>query len=66
MSMLNKIADKGWIGVALIVALVLFLIVLLPFMTIWALNTLFGLSIAYTFTTWLATAWIGLMIGARR
>ena len=64
--MLNKIADKGWIAVALVVVLVLFLIVAGPLMTIWALNTLFGLSIGYTFTTWLATAWIGLIFGARR
>ena len=28
---------------------------LLPLLTIWALNTLFSLSIAYTFSTWLAT-----------
>jgi hypothetical protein len=31
------------------------LIILGPLATIWALNTLFLLSIAYTFETWLAT-----------
>lgn len=53
-------------GIALGVVLIVFLIIAGPFMTIWALNTLFGLSIAYTFTTWLATVWFGLIFGARR
>jgi hypothetical protein len=35
--------------------LVVFVIVGTPIAIIWALNTLFGLSIAYTFYTWLAT-----------
>lgn len=41
--------------------LILFLIgviIFAPFATIWSLNTLFGLGIAYTFWTWLATVWI--------
>lgn len=48
-----------------IAVFVLFLIVLVligPLISIWALNTLFGLGIAYTFWTWLAMAWIGLVI----
>lgn len=42
--------------------LVLALIALLlagPLLTIWSLNTLFGLGIPYTLMTWLATAWLG-------
>lgn len=35
--------------------LIVVLIIVGPFLTIWALNTLFGLGIAYTFWTWLAT-----------
>lgn len=43
---------------AVIGALLILLVVLLwPLATIWALNTLFGLTIGYTFWNWLAT-WI--------
>lgn len=51
-----------------IVALVLLIIVLVvtgPLITIWSLNTLFGLGIAYTFWTWLAMAWIGAVLSAK-
>ena len=33
---------------------ILVLVLIGPFLTIWALNTLFSLSIAYTIKTWLA------------
>jgi hypothetical protein len=33
-----------------------------PFCGIWALNTLFGLGIAYTFKTWLAALILGAII----
>lgn len=45
-------------GVLGIVAFVLLMIVFGPFVSIWSLNTLFGLGIAYTFKTWLAAIWI--------
>jgi hypothetical protein len=51
-----------------IVGLVLLLVVLLaigPLLTIWALNTLFGLGIAYTFWTWLAVIFLGMFLNAR-
>ena len=51
-----------------IAVFVLFLIVLVligPLISIWALNTVFGLGIAYTFWTWLAMAWIGLVINGK-
>lgn len=38
----------------LVVAL-LALIFAVPFINIWAINTLFGLGIAYTWQTWLAS-----------
>lgn len=42
------------------IALVLFLIIVGPIVTIWALNTLFpALVIPYTFETWLAIIVIG-------
>jgi hypothetical protein len=39
---------------------VILMIVFGPLATIWSLNTLFGLGIAYTFWTWLAMAWLSL------
>jgi hypothetical protein len=38
----------------IIALLIVALIILVPFAVIWALNTLFALSIAYTFWTWLS------------
>ena len=48
--------------VAIIGALVFLLgmLIISPFLTIGALNTLFGLSIAYTFWTWLSVGWLNL------
>ena len=37
-----------------VVALVFIILVFFPFAVIWALNTLFGLGIAYGFYEWLA------------
>ena len=39
------------IGIAIIIAIALFM----PLLYIWSLNTLFGLSIAYSLETWSAT-----------
>jgi hypothetical protein len=44
-----------------LIVLAVLLIVFGPLITIWSLNTLFGLGIAYTFWTWLATAWLSLV-----
>lgn len=38
----------------IVILLIILLVVLMPLAVIWALNTLFALSIAYTFWTWLA------------
>jgi 4-hydroxybenzoate polyprenyltransferase len=44
----------------LLVLLIIALIVVGPFITIWALNTLFpALAIEYTFQTWLAAVILG-------
>lgn len=40
---------------ALIVLILVVALILYPFALIWAINTLFGLSIAFTFQTWLAS-----------
>lgn len=43
----------SWNDVAIIAVLVI-LVIIAPLCTIWAINTLFGLGIAYTGKTWLA------------
>lgn len=45
-------------GIFGLLAFIVLMIVFGPFVTMWSLNTLFGLGIAYTFKTWLATCWI--------
>jgi len=53
---------KG-IGILVVIALVAVLIVFGPFITIWAMNTLFpALAIPYTFETWCAMVLISLYI----
>ena len=48
------------IKIVLLIALVVFLIVVGPLLTIWALNTLFPvLAIPYTIWTWLAVIFLG-------
>lgn len=43
--------------------LALLLIVFSPLVSIWALNTLFGLGIQYSLATWAAAAWCSLLLG---
>jgi hypothetical protein len=45
--------------------LVAVLIVFVPLVVIWALNTLFALSIAYTFWTWLSVVILTSVIQSR-
>ena len=48
------------VKIVLAVAFILFLVVIGPFLTIWAVNTLFpALAIGYTFDTWLAVVLLG-------
>lgn len=48
----------------LMTILFLFLIIVQPLITIWALNTIFTrLAIPYTFSTWLATVWLTAIVG---
>lgn len=49
----------GWITIIL---LLIFLVAVSPFITIWALNLLFHTGIEMTFWTWLATAYLSTMI----
>ena len=45
----------------LLVLLIAVLVVAAPLISIWALNTLFSLSIPYTFWTWLAMVWVNIV-----
>lgn len=48
--------------VTLAILFILALLVFGPLATIWSLNTLFGLEIAYSFRTWIAVAWLMVVI----
>ena len=48
---------------ALIFILIVAFILAVPLMTIWSLNTLFTLGIAYTVNNWIAAWWLGLVVG---
>lgn len=49
-----------FIGVVFIVLIAIAIIGLGPILTIASLNTLFGLNIAYTFSTWLSVVWMNM------
>ena len=46
----------------LIVLAIIVILVAVPFMTIWSLNTLFALGIAYTLHNWIAAWWLGMLV----
>ena len=50
----------------LIILLALLLIVFGPFLMIWSINTLFGLTIPFTLKTWLAALILGGSFSARK
>ena len=54
------------LGIISVVILVVALVIIGPLAVIWALNTLFGLGIAYTFWTWLAVLVLSATIGGNR
>ena len=51
------------IGISLLILFVIGLIVLIPFGLIWSVNTLFNLSILYTFKNWLASMVLIILLG---
>lgn len=53
----------GGLGVVGVAITLILLVVLWPLVVVWALNTLFGFTIAYTFWNWLAAL---VLIGAAR
>lgn len=54
-----KFLDNNTLKVILLVLLIALAIGVGPLITIWSLNTLFTLNIAYNFWTWLATICLG-------
>jgi hypothetical protein len=66
-----KITPKPTLGetmtkVILAIAFIIFLVVIGPIITIWALNTLFpSLAIPFTWETWLAVVIIGGVLKSR-
>jgi cobalamin biosynthesis protein CobD/CbiB len=50
--------NKEAVLALMLIGLVLCLLVVGPFFTIWSLNTLFGLQIPYSFTSWAAVVWL--------
>ena len=58
--MLKLFAGLGVVG--LVIGIIL-LAILWPLIVIWAVNTLFGLGIAYTFVNWLAVLILTMTFG---
>ena len=60
-----KLPEKKTDHTAYVIGILLGFIVLIvfaPLISIWALNTLFNLDIAYTIATWFASLWINFII----
>jgi len=49
--------EEMWL-LAVLIIFAVSVILMLPFATIWSLNIIFGLQIAYSFKTWVAMAWL--------
>lgn len=56
---------KEALGIAGIVILLIVLIGVGPILTIMSVNALFGLNIAINFWTWLACAWLCLLVNGK-
>jgi hypothetical protein len=50
-------------GVVIAIAIIVAIAVIFPFLFIWAINTLFGLTIAYTLETWSAMVLMQIFFG---
>ena len=59
----TKLGGLGTAGIILLFLVLLLIIIFAPFLTIWALNTIFPiLAIQYSFWTWLAMVLLNLQI----
>lgn len=59
---MNQLIGTSVIGAFIVMVL---LAIFWPFVVIWALNTLFGLGLAYTFWNWLAMLVLSITFGSR-
>ena len=57
---------KSILGVTGLIILLVVLIGVGPILTIMSINTLFGLNIAINFWTWLACAWLCMLVNGAR
>ena len=57
---------KEALGITGLVILLVVLIGVGPILTIMSINTLFGLNIAINFWTWLACAWLCMLVNGAR
>jgi len=48
--------------VLIILAIIVFIFA--PMITIWSLNTIFGMSIPVNIATWFATLWLGMVVSS--
>lgn len=51
------------VGIVIGIALIIAIAVIFPFLFIWAINTLFGFTIAYTLETWSAMVLMQIFFG---
>ena len=56
---------KDSVSVGFVLALIAFLVIVGPIITIWAINTMFNLNIEYTLSTWAAALWLTGMVSAK-
>ena len=52
---INEKTPIAALGISLLMLLMTLLVIAWPFIAIWAINTLFQTTIAYTFKTWIAS-----------
>ena len=48
-----------------VIVLAVVLIVFLPLLSIWAVNTLFGTAIPFNVATWFASLWLSAVVGGK-
>lgn len=53
--------SKNVVALGIILGIVC-LLVFTPFISIWSVNTIFGVNIAYTFSTWFAAFWLQVVV----
>lgn len=51
-------------GIGAILALIVGLFIIGPILSIWAVNHLFGTTIAINFWNWVATAWLHIVVAS--